>query len=274
MHTEQDTAELIQKIANSRKYKNIYGKTIERIVKQCLEKYERNQVEKKARNILHQIWGAYYEYRPDFRILLAEFKENINSGLGIEESLLKILPLQSSVRERIPILNDFYRKIFSVTGYPNSIIDHACGLNPLTVFWMNLPENTKYQAFDIDNVQIDFLRSVFEFLGLGNQIEVGLGDVMVDEFDYSDVVFMLKLLPLLEQQSKGLSLEVMRRQRCNHLVVSFPVKSLSGIEKGMAEFYSNWFENLIGSEAWKYEKIFFETELVFIVRSLNLLLEC
>ena len=42
-----------------------------------------------------------------------------------------ILTLHSSTRERLPILDRFYRAVFEITGQPASILDLGCGLNPL-----------------------------------------------------------------------------------------------------------------------------------------------
>ena len=266
MYNDQDVTEIVHKILSSKKYRSIYDKTIERLVRQCLEKFEKKHVEKKARNILHQIWSAYYDQKPDYKHILDKFVSNVNNGGYAKQEILKLISIQSSTCERISILDDFYGKIFSVTGRPSSLIEHACGFNPLTTLWMDLPENAKYQAFDIENDLIDFLKSVIDFLNLRDRIEIRQGDVLIDEFDYADVVFMLKFLPVLEQQQKGSSLEVMRKQKCRHLVVSFPIKSLSGTEKGMRDFYSNWFKILINDENWKYDEIIFDTELVFVVQ--------
>ncbi len=261
MNENDDLAQLIHKISSSKKYKNVYHKTIERIAGECLKKYGKNNAEKKARNLLHRIWNSYYIGKPDYQFLLNKIKESSN----FKETILNILAYQSSVKERIPILDTFYQKIFSITGYPSSIIDHACGLNPLTILWMNLPKDTIYNGFDIDNDQIDFLNKVFQIIDIENKVSIRTGDILSDKFDYADVVFMLKLLPLLEQQGKGLSLEVMKKQQCRYMVISFPVKSLSGSEKGMFKFYSDWFESLIIKENWKNQKIPFETELVYII---------
>jgi len=266
MYNDQDVTEIVQKILSSKKYRSIYDKTIERLVRQCLEKFEKKHVEKKVRNILHQIWSAYYDQKPDYKHILDMFVSNVNNGGDAKQEILKLISIQSSTCERISILDDFYGKIFSVTGRPSSLIEHACGFNPLTTLWMNLPENAKYQAFDIENDLIDFLKSVIDFLNLRDRIEIRQGDVLIDEFNCADVVFMLKFLPVLEQQQKGSSLEVMRKQKCRHLVVSFPIKSLSGAEKGMRDFYSNWFKILINDENWKYDEIIFDTELVFVVQ--------
>lgn len=266
MYNKQDIIELTQEIIQSKKYKNLYRKTIERVVAVSLGKYGKKQAEKRAKKLLHQIWGAYYGAQLNFKKLLTKFERDIKEGRDLKESLLPILALQSSTYERRPLLNDFYQKIFSITGYPNSIIDHACGLNPLTIFWMGLSQETRYRAFDIDKEQVNFLRSIFKLISPESKVEISLGDILVDEFDYADVVFMLKLLPCLEHQNKGISLQVMKRQKCQYLVISFPVRSLSGKRRGMIDFYTTEFQDLIKGEHWIRERILFETELVFVVK--------
>jgi 16S rRNA (guanine(1405)-N(7))-methyltransferase len=266
MCNDSDFADIVQNIIRSKKYKSIYEKTIEHNVQRCLDTYGKKRAEKKARNILHQIWSAYYDHKPNFSRLYESFVDDVGEYPKelIKDRIRKLLSVQSSTRERIGILDNFYKQIFAITGLPSSIIDHACGLNPLTYLWMNLPDDVKYQAFDIEGELISFLNSIFQFLGL-KHIKARLGDVLADEFNYADIVFMLKFLPVLEQQEKGSSLQVMRKQKCRHLVVSFPVKSLSGNEKGMKNFYSDWFKKTMESESWKYEEILFDTELVFII---------
>ncbi len=268
MFDNNDLNDIVQNIVNSKKYKGIYKKTIEHNVKRCLEKYGKRQAEERTRKILHQIWSAYYDKKPDYNCLyesfIEEFKTIDKTESEIKKKLIKILSMQSSTCERIPILDDFYKRIFSITGEPLSIIDHACGLNPLTYLWMNLNNDVMYRGYDIDSDLICFLNSIFKLLGLSN-IEARLGDVFVDDFDYADVVFMFKLLPILEHQEKGSSLNVIRRQKCKYLVVSFPTKSLSGKEKGMTRYYSNWFKKTIQSENWKFEEVLFNNELVFVL---------
>lgn len=276
--------EIVENIKKSKKYKAVYVKTVERIVADCIVRFGEKRAEKEAKNLLHQVWGAFYETRPDFKKILNKI-EIENSGRrptsseDFKKIISSVLKLQSSVQERVGILEEFYKKIFEVTGIPNSIIDHACGLNPLTLPWMSLPETTVYKAYDIDEEEIEFLKSVFDLLKIKN-VEARMGDVLVDEFsaqgadtlgrpasgwDYADVVFMLKLLPCLEHQKKGCSLEILKRQKCKFIVVSYPIKSISGKEKGMAEFYRNSFMNMVKSENWKIEELLFDSELVFIV---------
>ncbi|KKP31574.1 MAG: hypothetical protein A2312_03515 [Candidatus Staskawiczbacteria bacterium RIFOXYB2_FULL_32_9] len=277
--------EIVEKIESSKKYKAIYIKTIVRVVANCILRFgdptslklrEARKIEKEAKNLLHQIWGAFYETRPDFNKILGKIEQDIKSETEVKEIILSILKLQSSVEERIPILEEFYKKIFEITGIPNSIIDHACALNPLTISWMNLPGTTTYKAYDIDKDEIEFLKSVFRLLNnnyysttrsrVGEVIKFELGDLLVNEFEYADVVFMLKLLPCLEHQKKNCSLEILKKQKCKFLVVSFPIKSIGGKEKGMCEFYRNSFKNMVSSEEWEIKELVFDTELVYIIK--------
>lgn len=196
---------LIAKIAASKKYRALYPKTIERVVKNVLIKHSADEDEagKKARNLLHQIWGIFYPTRPDFPKLLETFKSEIKAGKNIKEAILSILKLHASTKERIPLLNDFYEKIFQITGKPKTILDLASGLNPLTYFW--LPEGIKCHAYDIDREQAEFLTSIFNFLEIDN-VKIGLGDVFIDQFPKADIVFLFKILPLIRQQQKTKSL--------------------------------------------------------------------
>ena len=267
--------EIIKKIASSRKYQGLYHKTIERIVKDYLKKYPEKAVEKKARQLLHQIWDIFYPTRPDFKKLLEKFKETAKivggptshklDTRGVKETVLPILKLHASTKERIPILNDFYQKIFEITGKPKTIVDLASGLNPLTYFW--LPQGIKYYGYDIDQEQAQFLTAIFKLLKV-NRVKIGLGDIFVDRSPKADIVFLLKLLPLLEHQKKGSSLVTLEKQDAKWLVVSFPTKSLGGKPKNMIDFYSKQFQDLIRNQPWQTEKILFPTELVFVINKM------
>ncbi|MFH1451280.1 MAG: hypothetical protein ABIF89_01570 [bacterium] len=257
--------ELSAKILQTKKYRSVYEKTVQRVAADCLTKYPEKVAEKKARNILHQIWGSYYRARPDFQKLFARVKKDIESGKSVKEAVAPLLKIHSSTRERSAILNKFYARIFALTGYPNFVIDVACGFNPLTFAWMNLPKKSHYFGVDIDKEQNQFIESFFK-LTENDQASIGLADVLIDRLPAADVVFMLKLLPSLEQQEKGSSLKVLKNQLAGYLVVSFPVKSLSGKKKGMADFYSQSFEDLIVNEPWKVEKLLFDSELVFVIK--------
>jgi 16S rRNA (guanine(1405)-N(7))-methyltransferase len=51
-----------------------------------------------------------------------------------------------------------------------------------------------------------------------------------------------------------------------HILVSFPLRSLGGRDKGMAEQYAQRFQELIDAQGWSTERFEFATELVFRVQ--------
>ena len=265
MSDQQTIDQIVGRICASKKYGSIRRETVARIVSDCAIRYKGKQIEQQSRNILHQMWGAYWETRPDFKKLTASVKQSLSSGSDIREVIRSLLLLHASTNERISLLPEFYERIFSVTGTPDSIVDHACGLNPLSIVYMDLPKQATYTAYDIDIEEVSFLNDVLTLLNIPH-VQVYLGDVFDTPYTYADVVFMFKLLPLLEHQRKGSSLDVLKSQKCRHFVVSYPVKSIGGAEKGMAEFYTNQFTRLIENEKWHYTRILFASELVFVVQ--------
>ena len=257
---------IAKKIEESRKYKPLYKGTIERIVDNAVTKYGEKNAEKEARNMLHQIWDAYYGIRPNLKKALTRLKGDLKEGKNEKEAIKKILALHSSTNERLEVLDRFYKDIFEITGVPNSIIDCACGLNPLTVFWMNLPKETIYQAFDIDEEEVSFLKKAFTVLKPIPVPKVQVGDVInKNEFPKADVTFFLKTYPVLEIQEKGAGLAAIEKQKCKYVIVSFPTKSIGGKEKGMTDFYTKQFEAVAQSKKWEYKKLQFPTELVFVI---------
>jgi 16S rRNA (guanine(1405)-N(7))-methyltransferase len=264
MQGKQVAEDLVNKVLQSKKYKSLYHPTIERIVKDTLSRYPKNQVEKAVKRKLHQLWGAY-SVKLNYQKLLSQLKSVLEDNGDIKTTLLPLLKLQTSTNERIPILDDFYSKIFAITGNPQTIFEPACGFNALTYFWM--PPHTRYTGFDVDREQVDFINSVFNLTGVSQFAHMELGDIIIDKFiNSANVALLLKTLPLLEHQQPGCSIEVLDKLRSKHIVVSYPTHSISGKNKGMVDFYTQQFTNLVSTQPWKIHQLSFDTELVFIIQ--------
>lgn len=257
---------IARRISSSSKYRPLLQRTVMRITGDCVARHGAKEGEQYARTLLHQSWGAYYPCRPRFDRLLERMKALQAGGRGIKNAILPALDSHSSTAERAPVLDSFYERIFAVTGHPSSVLDLACGLNPLTYPWMALPESTSYEGRDIDGEQNAFLNSALAAIGIpAEQARVRDGDVLCDKPEYADVVLMLKILPVLEHQQKGVSLELLRQQPARHIVVSFPSGSLSGGKRKMGGFHADNFMKLVGDERWTITALPFPREVVFIV---------
>lgn len=262
---DSDIDQLTPRVLQSKRYRSLYPATVERIVKSLAGRYPPKLLEKAVKKKLHQIWGAYY-IRPDFKKLYLKTQQKIVGGETIQESVSSLLMLQASTKERLPILDLFYKEIFSNTAIPKTIIEPACGVNALTYFW--LKPSIKYRGFDVDQELIDFINSIYKLTAVNQKAQVELGDILLNQPLEAEMGMLLKVLTILEQQQKGCSLPILKNLKCRYLIVSFPTHSLSGKEKGMRVFYEQWFRNLIRNESWSIKKIEFESELVFAIRKM------
>jgi 16S rRNA (guanine(1405)-N(7))-methyltransferase len=81
----------------------------------------------------------------------------------------------------------------------------------------------------------------------------------------TDVAFLFKLIPVLEQQKKGLAYWLIDSLRAKTVVITFPIKSLSGRKKDMEQFYSSQFEQNLPESFDILTKEIVGSELVYIV---------
>lgn len=245
-----DLSKIIENISKSKKYKDLYIKTIERIVFETSRRYSKEkEIETNSKKVLHQIWDSYYLKQIDFKKI---------DAMSLEE----ILNFHSSTKERFPFLEEFYKQIFDITGKPKSIVDIGCGFNPLTIPYMHL-EQCDYNAFDIDKEEIDFLNSYVPQIENTVNFKATVGDIFTDSFPNTDIVFLFKIIPVIELQKKGFIQEFIANQQARFFVITFPKLSIGGREKGMGEFYSNWFEETFQGQSFR--KIEFPNELVYIL---------
>jgi 16S rRNA (guanine(1405)-N(7))-methyltransferase len=230
--------EIVNSLKLTKKYRNIYDDTLIRIAGNMVGRYKtKKEIIKACKSKLHQIYGAYVtQGNLSYIEKLVTDSHNYDSRESIHTTSLKILELHSSTRERIPYLLDFYTDIFNVTGRPRSITDLACGLNPFAAPWMGLSPEIEYIVCDIDSRLINTHNRYFKFLDMN--AKAALNDVLVSVPEKrSEVVFLLKTLPCLEQQEKHSSLRILKNLHASHVVISFPTRSLGGKKKGMQEHY-------------------------------------
>ena len=234
------------------------------------------EAEKRTKRRLHQLVGAYSGpglTDAEARRIVARLRSAWSGSP--DEAFLAVcregLGRHASTRERRPVIEAFYPAIWSVTGVPRSVIDLACGLNPLAAPWMGLAAGARYVAYDIDAGLVAVAEAVLGLLELDARVEVR--DVADDPpRDEADVALLLKSVTTLDHQDPAAAGRLLAAVPARHLVVSFPTRSLAGRGKGMERTYRARFEKLrdevveLGALIEEVKELPLTGELVYVIR--------
>ena len=267
---DEQTASLVEAVLASAKYRDISKELITRIAAQELRKrHNYREALKATKNKLHQVSGAYLDTREHYAQWLNELKMVTRSGnrQRLLDLCATMMTYHASTRERIAILPQFYAQIFSELPPIRSVLDLACGFNPLALPWMQLTgEEVAYYAYDIYHSMMDFLQEWLALMQVQGSAQV-CDVVQTSPPQQADVAFLLKAIPCLEQLDKTAGHRLLREIHAQNLVVSFPIHSLGGRSRGMLEHYEAHFRELIaGVQHWEMKRLIFDSELVFVVK--------
>ncbi len=258
--------ELVDAILTSSKYRHVAPALVRAIGEQELTK-RRNRKEaiKATKNKLHQTVGAYWDGRQEYASWLSALHEASSTPNALQDTCYAIMAHHASTRERLPLLNQFYTTLFADLPPIHSVLDLACGLNPLTIPWMPLAPNATYHARDVDAQQIAFLQEALPWLGV--QGDAMVGNLLHPEpLPTVDVVLLLKAIPCLEQLDKAIGPRLVSSLQAPVVIISYPAQSLGGRNKGMNDFYASHFGALVANSHWQVEQFPFASEIVFRLR--------
>lgn len=126
--------EVVAALMSSAKYREISPALLRQIAAQELSKRRSlKEAVKAAKNKLHQIAGAYFGELPNFAAWQATLAGAAAAGEDLRPLCRQWLAAHASTRERVPLLEQFYTRIFEGLPPIHSLLDLACGLNPLTL---------------------------------------------------------------------------------------------------------------------------------------------
>ncbi len=264
---DEQFEKLILQVQEGAKYRTIYPGLVRNIAQNELKKGRSwKETIKAVRNKLHQVGSAYHQQPIDFERLTSEM-QSLPADIHSPEAkrfCIQAMSLHTSTRERLPILDSFYSETLASFAPVQSILDIACGLNPLALAWIPVSAKIQFTCCDIYLDQIEFLNNFFEYFNInGKAYCCDLTQKVPDE--PAQVGLVLKTIPCLEQIDKNIALKLLEGLACEQLLVSFPAQSLAGRKKGMREFYSSQFEQLLQTTPWKSEMFSFQTEQAFLI---------
>jgi 16S rRNA (guanine(1405)-N(7))-methyltransferase len=263
MSGDDQVEAVVAAVKGSKKYRDASEETVRELAVAALRQHKRPKKAVKAvRSQLHSIMAPYLG-DPDYEVGLDKLTAAYASGddATIKAICLELMGAHLSTRERLPILTEFYPRIFEVTGKPRSLLDVACGLNPLALPWMGLEPAIEYHAYDIHEPRIQFLNRFFALQGLLQLAK--LQDVAVRfPQERADVALFLKEMPRFARNYRGLGRPLLDALDVRYLVVSFPTISTHG-GRNLTGRYREFFYELIDGHSWPVTELLFEGELVF-----------
>jgi 16S rRNA (guanine(1405)-N(7))-methyltransferase len=267
-HNPSDVDTIVAELGQSRKYHAIglCDDTIRDIVITELERQKTPKAAiQSARKKLHEVMALYLgdpDYAAATRLLEAAFASG-DPG-AVREVCADVLRAHDSTRERLPLLDTFYPRVFAVTGYPQTMLDVACGLNPLALPWMGLPPGARFLAYDIHQQRVDFLNRYFALQGVEGAAY--MQDILVHYPPESgDVALLLKEIHRMEKRRRGIVLPLLDALDVGWIVLSSPTHSRTG-RHGVKAVYRQQVHAILADRPWPVTEIEFENELVYCVR--------
>lgn len=265
---ENPKIRLASEVARGKNFRSIDSTLVEQVAAE--EFRSENSLKEnvdRARSKLHQICNAYragiYNYADlSKKITCFSGSNRLTEMRSAGEMLLRS---HASTRERFPMIEHFYREIFDRLPPIHSVLDLACGMNPAAIPWMPLAEPFTYEAHDIYSDLAEILNlffNTFSVRGIARQTN------LLSAFPSAEasLTLLLKTIPCLEQISASAGAEILQKIRSPYAVVSYPIYSLSGRQKGMRGQYETRFYSIVPTNLWEVEQLLFENEMVFLLK--------
>ncbi len=271
MAAEIDPKELAAEIAETKKAKYMDAGLIQQVLSRVLRSGKnKKEIVKDVKSKLYQVSGAFRNDNLDYSSLIAKLDsltpETPNEE--VKQICLELMQTHASTRERLAILDELYGEVFRDMPAPKRVCDLACGLNPLSIPWMKLDPECRYEAFDLFSDMSALLNSFFTRRGIDGEAKQANLLYGLPGGPY-DLIFLFKVIPCLEQIDKFGGRHILEQMAyaAKYAAVSFPGASLSGRDKGMPRNYEVHFMNIVDQDAWEIRMVRFPSELLFVMKS-------
>jgi 16S rRNA (guanine(1405)-N(7))-methyltransferase len=256
----------VAQVQESAKYAQLDSNLVRQIaVEELRNQKDQRKALKSTRTRLHRLAGAFLAQKIDYAKWLDIFRSlPRDDSEAFNETSLRMMKLHASTQERLPFLDTFYQTCLAPIAPVSSVLDLACGLNPLAMPWMPLQKACIYNACDVVVPLVEFLNDYFQLRGAtGNAITCNLLQSIPQQ--KVQVAFLLKLLPILDQVDPNASINLLDQVKADHLLISYPSRSLGGRSKGMKQTYVEHFERITSGRNFEIQSFDFPNETVYLL---------
>ncbi len=250
------TEKVLSDLLTSKKYIDICPDTVKNAFMEQTKRHGKlKDADKAARAHLHAITGAFIS--PDE---LKSAKKAVHEWMeGDEEAFYRAIGNHSSTRERAEIADEMYARVFSACDKVETILDLACGINPI---YLGKKGYTNVTGLDIHAGCAELINECAEFFGWKTRARAQ--DLILNPPDEeADITLMMKLLPVLETQKSGAARKILESVKSRYMLVTFPTRTLGGKKVGMEKHYTEWFEEKIPENIHVIDRFVIGNELAY-----------
>ena len=267
MISKSEMEALLDQILDSKKYRGLglNRDTIQDLIAQEARHHASpKKLKKSVRRKLHNIVAPYLG-EPDYQTLKKDLHQMTPihpDSPQVKAFCKSILSAHASTQERIPIMDQFYDRLFEHTGKPEILLDLACGLHPFAFPWMGLPSSVQYHAYDIIQPRIDFINAFFSQIGLQPLAENR--DILVHPPAIeAGLALIFKEAHRMEKRQPGCNKALWESLKVKTLAVSLPTQNLAGTHSLIEQHRDLVYRNLPQNRC--VEELEFEDEIVFLI---------
>jgi len=196
--------------------------------------HEFKKAVKEAKKEIYYNLRRYHRNKQAEKDLIDELRRRIESDRPIEDINHirdELLLMHSSTEERFEHYTVFYEELFKITSPPETILDVACGLHPLS-YPFEKHRLKRYVGIDRDELCVKTIETFSEkyrniqLRGILCDIDkIEWQNVADDEVREFDFAFMLKLIPVVKRQNENL-LHKLAEAPAGRILITANVKAM------------------------------------------------
>lgn len=210
-----------------------------------LKKSEIKIITKEIRAQLRLYVGRFQKGKKKRKILLEQNKIN------------ELLETHTSTSERISFYPKLKKEIQSLNV--NSILDLACGLNPLAL----ANPKIKYFASDIKKEELELIKIYFKKNKIQGKVFTYNLRRPIGELPKTDLCLIFKVLDIIETKNHKIANTIIKKLKCKYILISFSTKTISG--KPMSHPRRLWLEKLLKNQNLSFKTFSSENEIFYLV---------
>lgn len=266
--------QLVSDVRDKKELENFSEEYILRYARSLLAKNKKLREEFKNKALKKEYDKLIKDIREKARRIYGAF---ITKKYGQREQLLKeekygaLLDLHVSTKERKKQYENIFSKLTQDTFVPGTILDLACGFNPIAAEILHTitEKRVTYIAVDLCEEDVAFLNRYFEQSDACSKNSRAFACDLSDENELKDIglnadwCLLWKALEPLEESHENITYDLLKKIRARRIIASFSTLTLS--RKRMNNPQRGWFEKVLKNLKLAYRTYEIGDEIFYVI---------